>query len=89
MLQNCCFTNVQDPEMLKNLNEKEQKILSLQRELNEKLNEKEQEISRLQQDNRNLSQEKYNLMSRLETARDRPDTEMESLSLRVSILCRP
>lgn len=69
---------------MQKLNEKEQALISMKQELERKLTEKEQTITLLQQENKRLSQEKYNLMSRLETARDRPDTDLEGLSLRVS-----
>lgn len=70
-------------ELLRKLSEKDQSIHSLQRELNQKMNEKDQLIMNLQKENKILAEEKFNLMSRLETARDRPDTDMEAMSLRV------
>lgn len=65
--------------------EKEQSLHNLQRELNQKVNEKDQMIMSLQRENKTLAEEKFNLMSRLETARDRTDTDLEAMSLKVSL----
>lgn len=69
--------------MQSRLSENHQSIHNLQKELTQSLTEKESIIKKLQQEIKSLSDEKYNLMSRLETARDRPDTDIEGLSLKV------
>lgn len=70
---------------MKRFNEKQPSSHSLQRDLKQQLNEKDQIINNLQKENKTLAEEKFNLMSRLETARDRSDTDIEAISLKVSL----
>lgn len=77
---------LQDANLQSRLKEKERSLENLQRLLNQKINEKDLMIMNLQRDNKVLAEEKFNLMSRLETARDRTDTDLEAMSLKVSLV---
>lgn len=74
-------------DVVKRLNDREKSLDNIQQELNQKINEKDQIIMNLQRENKTLAEEKFNLLSRLETARDRTDTDLEAMSLKVSCGC--